>query len=68
MVVVGISSRNVIRGKGKTQMYRLYNIDKKLAMNKIMWVVRVSQIISGIEVTSYNKNVIDVCFSILEIL
>ena len=49
-------------------MYRLYNIDKKLAMNKIMWVVRVSQIISGIEVTSYNKNVIDVCFSILEIL
>ena len=68
MVVVRISIRNVIRGKGKTQMYRLYNIDKKLAMNKIIWVVRVLQIISGIEVTSYNKNVIDVCFSILEIL
>jgi len=68
MVVVGISSRNVVREKVKTQMYRLYNIDKQIVMNGMMWVIRVPQIVSDIKVTSHNKNIIDVCFSILEIL
>ena len=49
-------------------MYRLYNIDKKITINGMMWVIRVLQTVSNIEITSYNKNVIDIHFSILEIL
>ena len=67
MVVVRISSRNMVRGKRKTQMYKLCNIDKQITMNGMMQVIRILQIISDIEVTSHNKNIINVCFSILKI-
>jgi len=36
MVVVGISSKNMVRGKGKIQMYKLCNINKQIAMNEMM--------------------------------
>ena len=37
-------------------------------MNKMMQVIRIPQIVLDIEVASHDKNIIDVCFNILEIL
>ena len=67
-MVVRISSRNVVREKRKTQMHRLCNVNKQIAMNRMIQVIRVSQIVSDIKVTSHDKNIIDVCFNILKIL
>jgi len=49
-------------------MHRLCNVDKQIAINGMMWIIRVLKIVSNIEITSYNKNIIDIYFSILEIL
>jgi len=49
-------------------MYRLCNVDKQIAMNRMIQVIRVPQIVSDIEVASHDKNIIDVHFNILEIL
>ena len=37
-------------------------------MNGMMRIIKISQIIPNVEVTSHNNNVVDISFSILEIL
>ena len=37
-------------------------------MNRIVWVVRIPQTVSNIEISYYNQDIVNVSFGILEIL
>jgi len=37
-------------------------------MDRMVWVVRISQVISDVKVTHHNENIVNIDFSILEIL
>ena len=49
-------------------MKRVSNFKKSVFMRRVVWVARILKTISNIKVTSHDKDVVDIDFSILEIL
>jgi len=49
-------------------MKRVSNFKKSVFMRRVVWVARILKTISNIKNTSHDKDVVDIDFSILEIL
>ena len=49
-------------------MKRVSNFEKSVLMRRMKWIARIPQTVPNVKVPSYNKDIINIDFSILKIL
>jgi len=47
---------------------RISNIEKNIPMRRMVWKIRIPKIVPNVKISHYNENIVEINFSILEIL